>query len=516
MVAGAAVTVILFLFLVIARVSSSDMVVLYSDLIPEDSGEVVRFLHMHGHQYSKRGEDIYVQAEEARELRMRLASEGIPNSGSIVGYEVFNKTDSFGMSSFNQNVNLLRALEGELARTISSFEGIKGARVHLVIPKRELFSKDKHETTASVVLKLRSGKGLSKKEIGAMTHLVSSSVQGLSINNITIVSTDGKSFKLSSSEDNEFVSTMNEYKFAEEKHMRETVESLLERYVGLGNVRAEAYADINFDREVVDFERYDPEGRVLRSEHITEESNNSTNADGSVSVANNIPGGGGSGGSSSAKGNKVDELKNYEISKEMRRNVKAYGLIKRLSVAVMIDGTYTKDVDGGIPTYVPRSEEELSKLRALVSSAIGIDESRGDKLEIVNMAFSQPEIEEEGVLSMLAQNIYPLINTLITSVVMLLIAFFIIKPIINRTFDLFGKSGKNENTEDNIKDAEAGDDAAGAAIDIVINDDIAEEGGAAKEETPIDKLNAFVKERPEDAVSIVRKWIYSEQEGSNV
>ena len=357
--------VLIFLIFIVMSFSYSNFEPIYTGLEGDDLSEVVKFLDRQGVEYQIAENGVSVKSSEVRSLRMRLASEGIPRNGSIVGYEIFNKPESLGTSSFNQNITILRALEGELARSIMSFDNIKSARVHLVLPKKEVFIRDHGEATASIVLKIRNGVELSKKTVDAIGNLVMTSVNGLKFNNITIVSTDGRSLKSSYDESDNFISNTTEYKFSIEKRMRDVIENLVEKYVGIGGVRAEVSADINFDKEVVNLEKYDPSGKVLRSEHATEEKSNNSSGVGDVSVANNIPNADSNsqGNANNSSFNKIDEVKNYEITKEIRNSVKAFGMIKRLSIAVLVDGIYGKGDEDNNRSYSPRSEEELKKIK---------------------------------------------------------------------------------------------------------------------------------------------------------
>ena len=294
-ITGGSLLVLLFMGSSFLYYSRTEMVLLHDSLSNDDMIEISKYLHKNGFDYEMSGDSILVEEPDKRKLRMLLAAEGLPNSGSLIGYEIFNNPDSFSTSSFTQNVNLIRALEGELSRTILTFDTIKSARVHLVIPKRELFSKNQATTTASVIIKPIHDDALSQKDIKSIINLIASAVQGLNPANITIVSTSGKSLHINKTDKELEDSTVsfNEYKLNLEKNMKISLIDLIGRLVGKDNVQIEIFTDLDFDKETVSIETYDPDGQVLRSSQLSEEKVNENENEGEtdVSVANNIPNG---------------------------------------------------------------------------------------------------------------------------------------------------------------------------------------------------------------------------------
>ena len=504
----------LLITLIVFMLSPSEFEPLYSNLNNEDNVEVVNFLNKQGYSYRMKGSDILVKSTEILNIRMLLAADGIPTSGNLVGYELFNKSDSLSSSGFTQNVNLIRALEGELSRTISSFKSVRNSRVHIVLPRKEIFLKDRHQASASVVLKLRSGYDLSRKEVSAVANIISSAVPGLSKNNITIVTTDGKLLHSSSGEGYAVSTDYYEYKIGVENNLRDVVESLVSRHVGIGKVRAEVNAELNFDIETISREVYDPAGRVLRSEQVSDSSRNSNSPvdGGQAGISSSIPGGEGGGadgaGSSNSNESRTEEVRNYEISKEIRSTKKESGNIKRLSIAVMVDGHYVKEGDS--LKYSPRDDEELSKLKSLIASAVGFSDERGDVIEVVNMQFSEDSSmeEESGFVSFLLYNLQSIIGNVITAVVVILISFFVFKPLMNRVFDLAVSS------------------SATPGLDAATSQDIEEEGGVEVsigqadgegdtvdvevgfKEDNVKKLNDCISKNPLSTVNIIRRWLH--------
>ena len=289
----------------------------------------------------------------------------------------------------SQNSNLLRALEGELSRTIASLNPVAAARVHLVLPKRELFTRDRQEPTASIVVTQETGSRLTRAQVVAIQNLVAAAVPGLKPSRVAIIDNFGTLLARGGAEDDGAaiaLSASQEYRAALEKHLKNTIENLLERTLGPNSVRAEVSADVNFDRVTTKAETFDPDGQVARSTQSVEEQSKNLEGNRSqdVSVANNLPDANATQGNnvkSLANTNRVEETTNYEISKTVRNLVRESSTIKRLSVAVLVDGTYTTDQNGK-RVYAPLKTEEMDKLTTLVRSAIGYNEKRGDTVEI--------------------------------------------------------------------------------------------------------------------------------------
>ena len=244
------------------------------------------------------------------------------------------------------NVNMLRALEGELSRTISSLSQVESARVHLVMPRQEIFSRDKQEPTASVMLKLRGMSDLSKEQVGGITHLVAAAVPGLKPSKVTLLDSNGHLLAGGGGDDNDsanVAASSEEYRVAYQNRLRNTLETLLEKSLGMGKVKVTVNADIDFDRIVTNSETYDPNGQVARSVQSGEEKEQSGEREGreNTTAANNLPNAQAnqSSGGSTHIVDKTDETTNYEISKTVQNHVKETGNVNRLSVAVMIDGT---------------------------------------------------------------------------------------------------------------------------------------------------------------------------------
>ncbi len=524
--AGVSVILIGFFIFLSLRISSPGMAPLYTGLPMEDSAAIVAELEKRNIPYELRagGAQILVPSDQMLRLRMSMAEQGLPSGGSIIGYEIFDQSDAMGTSNFVLNVNLIRAMEGELSRTISSFSSIEKARVHLVMPKRELFTREKQEPTASVAVTMRGGNKLSKSEIRAIQHLVATAVPGLKANKITIVDNRGRLLVKGMSDEeaeNALASDAEEFRILYEKRMVDTIESLLASSLGPGKIRAEVTADIDFDRIVTQSEIYDPEGQVARSIQESSEIEKSQEKDlqENVSVANNLPDAnpGEAGILSSRSLERTDSTTNFEISKEVRNHISETGTVNRLSVAVLVDGTYTIDEETGTQTYIPRSEEELQQIATLVKSAIGFDETRGDTVEVVNMQFANaPDLlEEAGPFDWLKDDLHSIIQTLVVGGVAILAILLVIRPLVTRAIEA-------TQIDPELEEAEAAA-LAGPSIAAQLTDQRFEEEdddelinidrvhGRVKSGT-FRKINELVDKYPDETLFVFRQWMFAQDQ----
>jgi flagellar M-ring protein FliF len=390
--AMAAVTLALigfFSFLII-RMTAPQMVPLFTDLSLEDSSAIVKELDRQAitYQIKNDGAILLVPKDNVARLRMKLAESGLPKGGGV-GYEIFDKSDALGATSFIQNINRLRATEGELARTITSLDRVRAARVHLVLPDRPLFSRDKVEPSASIVLKVAGS--LEPQQVRAIRHLVASAVNGLKPERISIVDETGKLLADGAGPNDPMEGAgADERKVAYEKRLRGEVENIVSSVVGPGRARVQVAVDFDLNRITQTSDKYDPDGRVVRSSQTREEQSANGREGGSVSVSNELPGANQQNGQNGSDQNrKSEEIVNYEISRTTKTEVIEAGRVNRISAAVLVDGIYTKN-DKGETVYQPRSKEEIDRIAALVRSAIGFDAKRGDQVEVVNLRFADP------------------------------------------------------------------------------------------------------------------------------
>jgi flagellar M-ring protein FliF len=461
-----------------------------------------------------------------------LAQAGLPTTGAIVGYEIFDKEDSISATNFSQNIKLIRALEGELGRTISAFEAVERARVHLVMPQREIFSREKLDPKASVVLKFRGGKRLNRNEIDAIGHLIVTAVAGLEMKNITIVDTKGRALKIGSEDGGDFSSSYEEVKVAEEARLKQVIESLLENSFGSGKVKASVALEMNFDKVVMNSETYDPEGAVARSVQSVDEKEQTPvggSDSGDVSAASNLPGGSSSGGSDQSKFatvEKSEQTTNYEISKTIKNQITESGIIKKMSIAILVDGIYNVNKETQEVKYTPRSQEEIDKITNLVKMAVGFDPDRSDRLEVINMAFANEGIVvEDDSLDWFKEELPNLFQTLIFAIVVVLVLVTVIRPIAMKAFevrgskDLFGGAVDGQIKDNALQQAGAvAEGAAGApgvaatGIPTVLGEIRPEDEEAIAKQmaTSVRKVNHLVEVNPQDLVNVLRKWLNEE------
>jgi flagellar M-ring protein FliF len=442
MAAMAAVTLTLigFFSFLMVRMTTPQMVPLFTDLAMDDSASIVKDLDRQGVTYEIKndGAIILVPREKVARLRMHLAENGLPRGGGV-GYEIFDKSDALGATTFIQNINHLRALEGELARTIRSLDQVEAARVHLVLPDRPLFSRDKVEASASIVLKVNGT--LQPSQVRAIRHLVATAVSGLKPEHISIVDESGKLLADGAADDNALSGAgADERKIAYEARLRKQVEDIVNSVVGAGHARVEINADFDLNHITQTSDKYDPDSRVVRSSQTREEQSSSGGGGGAVSVGNELPGGGSNagGGGSHDQNKKSEEIVNYEISRTTKTEVIEAGAVKRISAAVLVDGIYSKDAKGNM-VYKPRSKQEIDRIAALVRSAIGFDAKRGDQVEVVNLRFAEPTPMPIGApagwmsyLQFTKDDIMRAANLGVMGLLGLIVLFFVVRPLVRR------------------------------------------------------------------------------------
>jgi flagellar M-ring protein FliF len=376
---------------------------LFTNLSTEDASAIVEALKAEkvDFQIEDGGRAVSVPAEKLYELRLSLASRGLPEGGGV-GFEIFDK-QSLGQTDFLQHLNYQRALQGELARTISKLGGVESARVHLAIPERSLFVGQERRSSASVVVKLVSGRTLARSQIDGIVHLVAASVEGLDAEAVTVVDEGGRI--LTSEHRNDATgasSSALEYQQALERQIGERVETMLAAAVGRDKAIARVAATIDFARVERTEETYDPDKTALKTQHTTREQSAGAKTGGGApgvqaNITNEAAGAGAGGGNEGPKSDRRDETQNYEVSKVISRTIGAAGTVKQLSVAVVIDGTYADQ--GGKKVFTPRPPEELDRLKELVKSAVGFSEERGDKVEMASVQFQTEELPAgEGFL----------------------------------------------------------------------------------------------------------------------
>lgn len=519
-IAAIIIFLISFFVYLAVKLSSSEYAVLYTDLEMEDAKQIVLHLETANVKYklAKNGTEVLVPLDEVNKMRIDTADLAMTSKGANVGYEIFDNTDALGSTNFVQNINLVRALEGELSRTIRSVDNIKSARVHLVMPKREMFSKEEQMPTASVVIKTKNGK-LNLQNIQSIQKLIAASVPKLEAKNVAIVDNAGN-LLTSNFEDEEAVSATNNeaLRREQERKMSQEVQGLLEKNVGEGKVRAQVNLDMDFDQVVTNEEIYDPDSQVVRSQATVTDEGSSNTREAPVTVAQNIPNGDmatNNTGSVSQNAH-TEETINYEISKVVRNKVKNTGTLRRLSVAVMVDGIYEKDKDGKL-VYRNRTSEEMEQIRLLVKSSVGYDADRGDMVEVENMRFvsispEQVEVEQILIMGFTKDELIRIAEGIGVAIVAILVILLVIRPLINNAFDSTSSGGEGNNRllgdnaeEDNLLLSNFLNDEDGEIEELINMNKI---DGRVKVSS-LKKINDIVEKSPDAAVNIIRGWLYS-------
>jgi flagellar M-ring protein FliF len=539
---------VVFFVFISSRLSSGQMKMLYSDLSAQDKNAIVRELEAAKIAYTVNDNtgEIEVGAKEVGHARMLLAEKGLPEGGSV-GYEIFDKDSGLGTTRFDQDMKELRALEGELMRTVNTIKVVESSRIHLVLPKRELFSRDSREATASVFLKVKAGHKLDDEQVSAIQHLIAAAVPELNPKHVSIVDQAGNLLANGRDDENGTSGSGNveQMRMAYEQRMMFSIEDMLAHIVGAGKVRAQVTADIDYDKLTTTGEEYNPEGQVARSTQTVEDKENETEADkNGVSVQNNLPGlpGQENGSPSTARtNNRTEETTNYEISKTVKNYSREGGQVKALSVAVLVDGNYAKGKDGKLE-YTPRSQAELDKIKTLVSSAIGYDAKRGDKLEIINMKFADGEdlftAEQKTAvfMGMEKDDLFRLAETGILGLVSILVVLLVLRPMTNKLLTpreegAGGLGGMMTNPDGTLMvdaegkpmlanpgmgtlmiernrvggsleaDGEAGGDEGELMVDLASVD------GKIRASS-VQKVNEIIDRYPGEAVSIIRSWMF--------
>ncbi len=542
------------------RLSTPQMSLLFSGLDLADSSQIVQNLEGQNIPYELVGDGstILVPEDQVSRLRMDIAAQGL-NTGGSVGYEIFDNQDNLGTTSFVQNINQLRALEGELARTINSIEQVSSSRIHLVLPQRRLFSNESREGSASIFIKTRGGR-LGRGQIVAIQNLVAASVPELNQERISIVDQKGSLLARGSSESElgSLATSIEEKKISTESRIRSQIEELIGKTVGLGKVRAEVTAELDMSRTTSNSETYDPDGAVplsttTRERTVTNVQNSEQEE--AISVANNLPNAGiaaDTGPEIQSQNNEsdVEEVTNFSLSKTISTEINEAGSIRKLSVAVLVDGRYvggSTAEDGTVtpPVYQPRSEEEIAQIEELVKSTMGFDELRGDTLSVINMEFApidfgEAEIET-GMFDLTNLNIMRIAEIATLFIVSVLLILFGLRPLISYMTTAQAGDGMRQpqlagavapgvaGAPQQIEGGAPGEQAAlappqqpaqplpreqrvtarevmqsqgmEAAIDVA-----AVEGRI--QATTLKKVGELVERHPDESVAVVRSWLY--------
>lgn len=505
-VIGATLAVFLAVLGLARMTGGPQMMLLYAGLDGRAAGEVIAALDARGIAYEVRGDSIHVDATARDSLRMALAGEGLPSAGGQ-GYELLDSLSGFGTTSQMFDAAYWRAKEGELARTILAVPGVKAARVHISQGPDDPFRRD-IRPSASVTVTTASGH-LSEDQARALRHLVASAVAGMRPDEVQVIDTVGG---LIGAPDEGTASGSAASARAEE--IRQRVERLLAARVGTGKAVVEVALDLITESEQITERRIDPEARVAISSDTQETSKTSTDPGGDVTVASNLPeGDAGAGAAGKSQSSETRERVNYEVSETRRDLTRAPGGIRRLTVAVLVDGVVTPGADGAAPTWAPRSDEELAALRELVASAVGLDEARGDVLTLKSLEFQPLPVEGTEAQTSLLPAFGPIdvmsaIQIAALSVVALILGLFVLRPILagRRAEALAAPDAPLALPPGVALTGEIDDGYPSVSMPLVGSNE-----ADVEVEDPATRLRRLIAERQTESIEILRGWLEPEE-----
>lgn len=482
---------------------------LYANLSQEDASKVLEQLNASKIPYKidDNGKTIKVAKDKVYETRLELAGKGIPSQGAL-GYELFDK-NTMGMSDFMQKLNYKRALEGELARTIGQEEGIEGVRVHIVIPAKSVFKDEEKLPTASVVLKLKNNFSLSKTNISAIINLVSSSVEGLQSNKITLIDNKGRLLSKENNDDPLSASSTKQYEVKQsvENYLAAKAQSILDNVLGYGNALVQVNADINFDQVEKTMETYDPNSQVAISEQQIKTDNAGKNVtDSTTQVSQN-------------------STTNYEISKSIEKVIQGSGNIKKLVVAAVINDEIKEIKNGDKVTITnqPRTTDQMTKLEEIVKNAVGIDNDRTDQFSIVNIPFETKSIEDIKPQETSIMDNMDKWTNIVLVVAGILAAIIILKNLLNKLKNekiLIGSFNGSNLAYDGPQQMEPKLLSEGQQKQIAqnkkkmlpvgdIEDEISDEAIMRKNQQ--EKISTYVSKNPIDAAKLINSWLHEDE-----
>ena len=511
---------------VINRAQTPSLALLYGGLDSQEASRITGYLDTQNIPNEVRGDGaVYVPADKVGELRLQVAGQGLVG-GSTTGYELFDNQSSFGTTNFVSNLNAKRALEGELARTIGTIPAVSGARVHIVLPKQNLFSREQVTPSAAIALNL-GARTLTPEQVQSIAALAAAAVPNLTSANVTIIDQRG-TLLYDGKNQNDTASAAGSLRRSVEKSYEDSVGGMLERVVGAGNAVVRVTADLNLDKLTEQSELYDPTQQVVRSEQTVESTNTAADgANGGVTgVAGNTPGGAApaAGGGSNSNEARNETTTNYEISKTVRSLSRQGGEIRKLSVAVLVAGKaaapavadpkVAADAAPAAVAYTPLSDDEKARIRTLVETAIGFDAARGDKVEIVDMPFTpaaEPPAVAEPFMTkaqMISLGQYGLIV-----IALIVVAMMVVKPALTTLNTALASGGGSSLLPSMAPGLGPVAGAAGGPLPMPGEGgdensmiDIRSVQGRVKE-SAVKKVNEIIDQYPEESLGVVRNWM---------
>ena len=543
--AATGIGIVLAIATMAVMLSRPNMTAVYSGLEPAEAGRIVKAIEGMGVPVtaSYDGTAVEVPQSDAARVRMMLAEQGLPSKGGV-GYELFDTDKPLGITSFMQRMNRMRAMEGELGRTIETLSGVEAARVHIVLPDREEFSRNAPTPTASVVVRMRGRGAMDRQQALAIRHLVSSAVPNLKASAVTVLDSSGELLLTEDDGNGALVARADGLRAATEARIGRAIEQMLTARLGHGNIRVQVAAELENKREVVRSNSFDPASQVVRSTQTVLQQERSTDSSGEapVTAEQNLPQrevtAQAQNDKSSTSSDRQEETINYEISNVSRETVTDPGDVRRLSVAVLVNGTTTTGPDGE-RVYTPRSAEELQRITELVRSAMGFNAERGDRVTVENLEFVDlaPEIAARDTLEeigdILARNIMTLIQWVILLILSGLLITFGLRPLIRRVFpapdpvaeqaalaaeakpvpQLGGPVTATSETDGDspAESAEAASESPLASIEETMEQliELRTVEGRVRASS-IRRLGEIVDQYPDEAIDILRSWLYEE------
>ncbi len=514
-------------FAVVLWSQKPDYRVLFSNLNFSDANEVIEQLRLYNmpYKFDADGRAILVPQEHVHQARLKLAAEGF-TADKTVGFELLEQEQGLGTSQFMENARFRRGLEGELARTISSLLAVRSARVHLALPKESVFVRDQRKPRASVFIEMFSGRTLERDQVAAIANLVASSIPELAVDDVTVVDQKGRLLNTRSQDQDVVLAAKQlEYTRSIEETLLNRVNSILQPVVGLGNFRAEVSTDIDFTEVEQADEIYNPDLPALRSEQTLEENRASGDlAQGVPGALSNQPPGPNSvpeemdanaaarGGASRSGSSREQAVRNYELDRTLSYTRHQSGVVKRLSVAVVVDDLQTINPESGETVRTPWTEAELERLQVLVRNAVGFSALRGDSVTVVNSPFVPPEQFEVEESSFWQEDwFWDLMKQLMAGLFVLLLILGVLRPILRSLADAGkGREVATLGPAGEISADLEGLDGAGVADDKVTLGS-SDRGVMPTPNESFDyQLNAIrsmVAEDPEKVAQAVRQWV---------
>ena len=502
---------------------SSSYTLLFGSMDAKDMTEVIQTLDQENipYQIETKSGAILVPNQKVHALRLKLAALGFPKQAAT-GYQILDIEQGFGISQFKETTRYHRALEGELSKSVSSLNSVKSARVMLGLPKRSVFVRKQQEPTASVVLKLYPGRSLNDEQVNAIVYLVSASIPNMKPKGVTVVDQRGNLLTSDQQVGGLSVSLKQlDYVRQIESTLSRRIVQLLSPIVG-GNhkIRAQVTAELDFTQQEQTRENYEPNPEAVRSEQEVKEINRNEGPMGIPGALTNQPPRAGIAPEEgydyekdpNLKNAKEKRTRNYEIDRTISHIKNSVGNIIKISAAVVIDDKLSVD-ETGEEVRTPVSEDDLKKYRKLVSDTVGLDETRGDTLSIVNASFILEKEEDVSLNIWEDPWFWSLVKQLVAGILILILVFLVIRPMLRDLGKTEASSLEYLEEVDEDEDELTNSDEIAKALEQM-NEDVQETAEEIEDESQedkdlIEKVKAIVSAEPKLASHIIKQWIHN-------